>query len=670
VVISESVWRTRFHAARDVIGKTLIVNSVPREVVGVMPERFRFPDAGTRLWLPAKLDRDGTAVGDFTYSGVARLAAGATPELAQRDLAAVLPRIAEMFPRFASGTPTIDWLEQTRPAPVVTPLRDEVTRGIARTLWMLAAAAGLVLLVTCANVANLMLIRADGRQLELAVREALGAGRWRIVTHFYGEAMVLCTAAGVAALVAAWGAVRALVAFGPADVPRLAELHVGLSTVAFVAVVCVVSAIVCSVIPAIRLRRATLSINLRDGARGDTAGKARQRVRTTIAAFQIAVAFVVLAGSALLLRTFHELYQERPGFDTTDVVTLWTQLPFARYGDSSAVRFYARLAAQVRQLPNVRAAGLTTRLPLGDGETRQQSFLLSDEGRALTLPTVTTDDGYFAAMRIPLLAGRGFRPLDVQGDGDVVISKRAAATLWQDSTGEAALGRRLTLAPAGPSYTVIGVVGDVRDHDLGTPPAATVYTPQAVPIDAAVEPSARRTMALVVRTAGPPSAVMPAVRQLVRELDATVPIFNVESMDDVVRASTARLSLALALMSAAAAVTLVLGAIGLYGVMAYMVALRTRELGVRIALGADPRELARAVAKRGLALVAVGVSGGLVLFALAAPSLRAFLYGVTVTDPLTLLGVVLTLAATGALANWLPARRAARVDPAEALRAE
>jgi putative ABC transport system permease protein len=210
----------------------------------------------------------------------------------------------------------------------------------------------------------------------------------------------------------------------------------------------------------------------------------------------------------------------------------------------------------------------------------------------------------------------------------------------------------------------------VRDHDLGTPPAATVYLPQAVPTDARVEPSARRTMALVVKTAGPAAAVVPAVRQLVRTLDPTVPIFDVEPMRDVVRASTARLSLALALMSAAAAVTLVLGAIGLYGVMAYMVALRTREIGVRIALGADPGDLARAVAARGLALVAAGVGAGLVLFALTAPSLRAFLYGVTVTDPLTLVGAVLTLAATGALANWLPARRAARVDPADALRTE
>jgi len=669
-VISESLWRARFGGARDVVGKRLYVNSVPREVVGVMPDRFRFPDAATRLWLPAKLDRDATGVGDFAYAGVARLAAGATPELARQDLAAALPRLAELFPRSASGTPTADWLAQARPAPVVTPLRDAVTGGIARTLWMLAAAAGLVLLVTCANVANLMLIRADGRQLELAVREALGAGRWHIAAHLFGEAMVLGAAAGAAALVVAWGAVRGLGAFGPADVPRLAELRVGPATVAFVAAISVACAVVCSAVPAVRLRRTALAINLRDGARGDTAGKTRQRVRTTIAAVQIAVAFVVLAGSTLLLRTFHRLHQERPGFDAAEVTTLWMQLPFARYGDSASVAFYARLTAAVRELPAVRAAGLTTRVPLGDGASPQRSFRIPEEGRAFSLPTVTVDDGYFTAMRIPLVAGRGFGPLGMQRGGEVVVSRRAAATLWQDATGQAALGRRLAVAPSGPSYTVIGVVGDVRDHDLGTPPAPMVYVPQAVPIDAAAEPGARRTMALVVKTSGPAAAVVPAVRRIVRALDPTVPLFGVAPMRDVVRASTARRSLALALMSAAAAITLVLGAVGLYGVMAYAVALRTREIGVRIALGADPRALARGVAARGLVLIAVGVGVGLLLFATAAPLLRAFLYGVTAGDPVTLASAVLALVATGALASWLPARRAARVDPAEALRAD
>ncbi|HEY7236289.1 MAG TPA: ADOP family duplicated permease [Gemmatimonadaceae bacterium] len=670
VILSESVWRTRFRAARDVIGKTLMVNSVAREIVGVMPQRFSFPTADTRVWLPTRLDPSSTTAGDFSYFGVARLTTGATPAQAQGELAALLPRVAELYPRLESGTATADWLGDVAPTPVVLPLRDEVTNGIAPTLWMLAAAAGLVLLVAWANVTNLMLIRADGRQFELAIREALGASRLRIVTHFLGESLLLTATATALALFAAWGAVRALVAFGPADVPRLAELGIGLTSAGFVAIVAIGGAIVCGAVPAIRIRRASLTINLRDGGRSDTAGKTRQRLRATIAALQIAIALVVVAGSALLLRTFHRLYQERPGFDVTNVMTIWIQLPFARYGDSAAVTFHDRLTASVRNLPTVRAAGLTTRLPLGAGEMREQSYQIVGEGRVVSLRTDVVDDGYFAAMSIPMLAGRGFRRLGVQRDGDVIISRHTAATVWHDPTGRAALGRQLALAPSGPTYTVVGVVGDVRDHDLGTAPAAMLYTPQAVPIDARVEPAARRVMALVVKTSGPSAATVSAVRRIVRDLDPTLPIFNVESMSDVVRASTARLSLTLALMTAAAAITLVLGTIGLYGVMAYMVALRTREFGVRVALGADPRHLARTVAVRGFRLIAGGVIAGLIVYAIAAPFLRAFLYGVTIGDPLTLVGATLALVGTASLASWLPARKAAQVDPADALRAE
>ena len=670
VILSESVWRTRFNTARDVIGKTLNVNSVPREIVGVMPDRFSFPAADTRLWLPVRIDPRSTTAGDFTYTGVARLAPNATADDAQRELAQVLPRVAESFPRLESGTATADWLAEARPAPVVLPLRDEVTSGIARTLWMLAAAAGLVLLVAWANVSNLMMIRADGRQLELAVREALGASRLRLATHFLGESLVLSTTAAALALLAAWGAVRALVAFGPANVPRLAELGAGLTTAGFVGVVAIAGAIICAAVPAIRIRRGSLSISLRDGGRGETAGKTRQRVRATIAALQIAVALVVSAGSALLLRTFHRLYEERPGFDAAGVMTVWTQLPFARYDDSSSVAFYARLTELVGKIPGVRAAGLTMRLPLGAGETFELSFRVEGNGRTVSLPIDAVDDGYFATMRIPLIAGRVFRRLGLQRDGEVIISQRAAAAIWNDPRGTAALGRRLALDPSGPTYTVIGLVGDVRDHDLATAPSAMIYVPQVVPIDPRTEPHARRTMALVVRTSGPPAGVVSAVRRVVRDLDPTVPIFNAEAMSDVVRASTARLSLTLTLMGAAAAITLVLGTIGLYGVMAYSVALRTREFGVRVALGADPRHIARAVATRGLVLGAGGVAAGFVLYAIAAPFLRAFLYGVTTSDPVTLAGVTLALVATASVASWLPARRAAHVDPAEALRAE
>ncbi len=680
VMLSEAEWRSRFGAAPDVIGKTLMVNSVAREIIGIMPARFSFPTSETRVWLPAKRV-DNATVGDFAYAGVARLATGVTAEQAQRELAAILPKMAASFPRLEptvidganghpTGSSTASWLADVKPAPIVQPLREYVTAGIARTLWMLAAAAALVLLVAWANVANLLLIRADGRQPELAVRAALGAGCLRNATHFLGEALLLGATAGTLALLIVHAAVEALVAFGPADVPRLAELDVGGPAIAFTVLITLVGVIVCAAVPAGRFWRASLSYNLREGGRGASTGKPRVRLRAAITMLQIAVALVVTIGSALLLRTAHGLYRVHPGFETSQVTTLRTQLPAARYDSASSEAFYARLAEQVRQLPSVQSAGVTMKVPLGTGATLEQAFRIGLEGSTRSLPVNVVDDGYFAAMSIPLLAGRGFQRIELERGTDIVISRHAAATLFGDAEATASVGKHVTLAPSRLQYTVIGVVGDVRDQDLAIPPSPLVYRPLVAPIDPTVEPGARLNMALVVRSNAPASDIVPAIRRTLHRLDPTVAIYNIESMNDVVRASTARLSLALALITTAAAITLVLGAIGLYGVMAYMVALRSREFGVRVALGAEPRRIARLVATRGLMLTAGGVAAGFVLYALAAPLLQAFLYGVTVTDPATLAGATLALVATALLSSWLPARRAARADPAQALRAE
>ncbi len=669
VILSDAEWRTRFGAAKDVLGKTMIVNSVPREIVGVMPASFAFPDANTRVWLSARLPRDAV-VGEFLYSGVARLKPGVSAKQAQHELAALLPKMAEAFPHLESGGATATWLAEVNPKPWARPMSDELTADIAHTLWMLAAAAALVLLVAWANVTNLMLIRADARQNELALRATLGAGRLRIAAHFLGESLWLGLTAGVLALLLVYAAVRALVAFGPDDIPRLSELGCSVATVGFIALISVISAFLCAAVPALRLRRASLSHNLRDGARSASAGKSRQHLRMGIVALQIALALVVSVGSALLLRSAHRLSEVHPGFDARDVTVVWTLLPFARFDDAAAVAFYARLGEQVRALPSVTAAGLTMRVPIAPGWSLQESFRIEGDARTLSLPVHVIDDGYFSAMGIRLIAGRGFGPIGGEWKGDIVISRSAAATLFDDASGVAAIGKRLTLAPSGPTYTVVGIAGDVHEHDLATPPSAVVYRPQVIPIDANTEPGARHLMALVVKSKGSSSALVPAIRRIVRDLDPSVPIFNIETMSDVVRASTARLSLTLTLITAAAAITLLLGAIGLYGVMAYMVALRTREFGVRVALGADPKRIAGLVAVRGLALTAAGVAGGHVLYALAAPFLRTFLYGVTATDPATLTAATLVLVATATLASWLPASRAARVDPAEALRAE
>ncbi|MBK9657433.1 MAG: ABC transporter permease [Rhodanobacteraceae bacterium] len=390
-----------------------------------------------------------------------------------------------MFPRLQSGGSTTAWIDEAKLRPVVLPLPDEFTGDIARTLWMLAAAAGLVLLVAWANVVNLMLIRADGRQLELAVREALGAGRWRLASHFLGESVVPRAIAGVLALLLSHAAVRALVAFGPADIPRLAELGVGPTTVGFMALVMIAGVIICASVPtlrvageAFRVARSGLSSRLHDGGRAASTGKSRQRLRASITVLQIAMALTVTVGSALLLRTAHRLSEVHPGFDSDDVTTLRILLPYARYGGAENVAFFARLTDMAGQLPSVRAAGLTGKLPLGAGWTGQQTFLVEGGGATPSLPVSVVGNGYFAAMRIPVLAGRDFRPLDQAQSSDIIIGQRAAATLFGDPNGLAAVGKRLTLAPDGPSYTIVGVVGDVRYQDLSMAPEALIYRPR------------------------------------------------------------------------------------------------------------------------------------------------------------------------------------------------
>lgn len=681
VMLSEAEWRSRFDAAPDVLGRTLMVNSVPREVIGVMPASFSFPTPATRVWLPAKRV-EGARVGDFLYAGVARLAPGATAAQAQQELATLLPRMADAFPRLepgpddqartsASESSTATWLADARPTPVVVPLRERMTRDIAPTLWMLAGAAALVLLVAWANVANLWLVRADARHTEVAVRAALGAGRLRTASHFLGEALLLGTIAGALALLLTGGVVEAIAALGPPDVPRLAELALGWPALGFLVLVSGLGVSVCAGVPATRLWRASLARGLRDGGRSASAGGSRLRLRAVIATLQIALALVVTIGSALLLRTAHGLQQVHPGFDGAEVTTLRTQLPFARYDDAAAVAFYARMVEQVRQLPTVRSAGLTMQLPLaGTHGMLEQEFRIAGVGAARSLPLNIVDAGYFATLSIPLRAGRGFDSSEQGRATEIVINRQAAKLLFGEASDAAVVGERLALAPSGSDYTIVGIAGDVRYGDLATAPVAMAYRPLGMPGDAGGVSTARHNMALVVRSNASPAALVPALRRIVHGIDPAVSIYKVETMGEVMRATTARLSLVLAVMSVAAGTTLLLGMIGLYGVMAYMVALRTREFGVRMALGADPRRIARLVGGRGLVLVASGMVLGVALYALAAPLLRAFLFGVTPSDPASLIGAAALLAGTAAFASWLPARRAAGVEPAQSLRAD
>jgi predicted permease len=673
MLISEGMWRARFAGDPKVIGRHLDVNGARREIIGVMPRTFRFPSAESEIWIPLALDPTNPPADAFNYPAVARLKPGVTLADARRDFTTVLPRIIELFPNFVPGITTKMMMDQAKPRPVLTSLRDDVTGGIAGTLWMMAGAAALLLLVACVNVANLALVRFDARQRELAVREALGAGRARVMRYYFSESIVVAGVAGVLGLAVAWLIVRGLVTLGPAGIPRLAEIRIDWRTVVFAVGVVALASVVCSLIPTLRIGRDGLAI--RESPRGGTIGRAQHRVRSALVAAQIALSLVVLAGSGLLVRSFERLHAVRPGFDPDHVTTLWMSLPRLRQRrDAEMVRFYSTLADRVAALPRVESVGLTSRLPLVARGINQNPLYPEDQPSYTTkmppLQIFTTIGGeYFRTMRIPLVAGRSFERMDTQREGDAIVSRRTAQLFWKDSTGAAALGKRFRALPSGPWYTVIGVVGDVRDTTLAAAASPTVYFPEIVQQDSISRQTAR-TMALVIRTAGEATSIVPDVQRIVHDLNPTLPTFDVQSMSATLRASTAQLAFTILILAGAAMVTLALGAVGLYGVMAYVVTLRRREIGIRIALGASPRSVAVATTRQGIVLTGAGVAAGLGLFAVTGRFMRAFLFGVAPWDPLTIAGAALVLLAMATLASWIPARRAGQVDPAEALRAE
>ena len=674
VVISDDLWRTRFLAKQNVVGKKIVADGGVWEIIGVMPASFRVPTPRTQLWFPLRLDAKAAWLGGFNSRAYARLGSNASLTAVQRELASVLPRTAEAYPLIAPGLTTKMMLDEGRPVPTVTWLRDDLVADVAPTLWVVAAAAGLVLLVMCANVANLMLVRAESRQRELAVRAALGASRGRLISHFLTESLVLAGLASIVALGVTLLAVGVLVRSSPIDIPRLAEVRVDWATVSFLVVTSAVVAVACTIAPAARWFGGGVFAGLRESGRGATTGRGRARTRSVLVTVQMALALVALVASGLLLKSFERLRAVKPGFEPNGVATLWVTAPQSRYPkQADYVRFLTLLANGVRALPGVTAAGITTSLPLHWLNHNRDPLYVEGVSRSTAIPPLqiynAADAGYFRAMRIPLVAGKLFDPPETQRWNEVIVSRATAKDMFGDSTGATVIGKRIQNLPTGPMYTVIGVVGSVRDTSLTMPPVRAVYMPTVVTGDT-IEGALGSTVAVVARTTGDVEEMTRAIRRVVHALDPTTPTFEARSMIDVVRASTARLAFIMVIVGAAAGVTLLLGIVGLYGVIAFVVSLRTRELGLRIALGATPRAVAAMVSRRGLALSAAGAIGGTIVAAIVSRFLRAFLFEVAPMDPAILAGAIVLLAASAVAASWIPARRAARLDPARALRVD
>lgn len=669
-VLGYDFWVRRYGADPGVLGRTLRLDDQPTEVVGVMAPGLHLPDDTVDLWVPLRLDPAKPPENSHWLSVIARLRDGVTPVQAQAELSGLTARFPELFPRAYSE----DFMRHTGFTTQVTPLARHVVGEVDRVLWILLGSVGLVLLIACANVANLFLVRSEARRRELAVRSALGAGRGDLAWHALTESLLLCVLAGGLGLFLAYGALRLLLMLEPSGLPRLQEVGLGWHGVAFAAALSVMAGLVFGLFPLARGGKDLAA--LRASGRGLTSSRRRNLVRGGMVVGQVGLAVVLLAAAGLMLRSYWTLHRVDPGFAPGNALTFDLVLPGTRYRDyEEANRFHRELLSRLEALPGVTSVGASTQLPLRNFDWCAAIFAEGTGARSgdavPCLPAARTSPGYFQALGIPLLRGRELTWSDLEGKADgVVVTKALADRLWP---GEDALGKGIRGHGHGPPYyRVIGVTGELRGHGLDKPPSEAVFFPLA-PAEGLRLWGPVRDVTVVVRTATThPEALSPEVRRIVAELDASVSLANVESLERVVAKSpsVARASFTLFLLGIAGGMALLLSAVGLYGVIAFIVGQRRGEMGIRLALGARAAQVAGLVVFQSLRFTALGIVLGLFGALAMGQVLAALLFEVSATDPVVLTAVCALLVTLSVLASYGPARRAARVDPAEVLRSE
>ncbi|HEX5706693.1 MAG TPA: ABC transporter permease [Pyrinomonadaceae bacterium] len=662
VVLSHGLWQRRFGGDPSVVGQQITLNNNSHTVVGVMPQGFEFPSAFSHLWTPLALTQRAQARRGAHYLYTrARLKPGVSIGQAQAELSAIAARLEQQYPD----------TNAQRGIRVVSLNEDSVETTKPLLLLMLAA-VGFVLLIACANVANLMLARAASRQREIAIRTALGASRWRVMRQLLTESVLLSLAGGTGGLLLAMWGVDILKAGAPEPMTNFVygwnQIGLDARVLLFTLGVSVVTGIVFGLAPALQASKPDMNESLKEGERGSTGG--RNRLRSALVVTEVALSLVLLVGAGLMIRSFLRLLDVHPGFDATNVVTMHMQVPSSRYRNATEVSdFYARLVGRLREQPGVESAAVVNLLPMsGSGATT--SFIVEGRpapptGQEPEVNYRTSAPGYFGAMRIPVARGRDFTPDDRADTTRVaVVNETFARQFFPD---EDPVGRRL-LDPPQPNATplppmeIVGVVGDVKHWGLDDKPTPFLYVPHTQAGD--------NFMTLVVRAEGDPASVIPTVRREVLALDKDQPVFDIKTMEDRIADMSAQKRMLTYLLGVMAAVALVLAGIGIYGVIAYTVARRTHEIGIRMALGAQRGDIMRLVLRQGMLMTIIGVAVGLGGAYLATRLLDKMLYGVTATDPATFVAVSLVLASVALLACLIPARRAMKVDPMVALRYE
>ena len=674
VLLTHRYWQRAFGGNTSAIGQSLMVNGRAREVIGVLPEGFHFLRTSPDVVLPLRINRAEIHAFGFNYQGVARLKPGVTLAQANADVARLLPTLTDRFalpPGF-----TQKMFDEARFGPLVRPLDVDVVGDIGALLWILLGTVGLVLLVASANVANLFLVRAESRQQEFAVRLALGAGTRRIAWELLSESLLVAVLGGILGVVLAYGGIQLLVYLAPAQLPRLSEITLDPIVLAFTLALSIAAGLLFGALPVLKYARPQLASALKDSARGSSEGRERHRARNVLVVAQVALAAVLLVASGLMVRTFLAIRDVPPGFvKPEEVLTLRLSIPEALVADAAqAARTHEQIVRRLEALAGVESVGVSSSVTMDGGSSNDPIFVEDFPRNDGKIPPIRRfkriGERYFETIGDPVIAGRVITWADVYNVARVVvISENLAREYWGDPA--KAVGRRIRETPEETWHEVIGVVGDERQDGATQPAPAIVYWPMMTTRGPNNSPSVQRSLVYAIRSARLQSpGFLAEVQQAVWSVNPNLPLARVRTLQQLYRESMAQTSFALVILGIAASVTLLLGLVGIYGVIAYIVSQRRREVGIRMALGARGADVQRMFVGQGMRVASLGLVVGVVAAAGLTRLLSSLLFGVSPFDPITYALVVGCLGTVALVATWLPARQATRVDPAMALRSE
>jgi predicted permease len=675
VMLTYGYWRKKFAGSPSVIGQSIVVDGKPREIIGVLPQRFHFLDwKDPSLILPFKWDRNKIFLGYFSYESLARLKPGVTIEQASADIARMVPIVERSFPSPEGFSAKI--FEDARICPNLRPLKFDVVGDVGSTLWVLMGSIGMVLLIACANVANLLLVRVEGRRQELAIRSALGASPYRIAGELFLESFILGLLGSAFGLGLAYTALRVLVAIAPSGIPRINEIGIDAPVLLFTFAVSILTSVLFGSIPIFKYAGVRLNTGIREGGRANSQSREQQRVRSVLVVVQVALALVLLICSGLMIRTFRALSHVNPGFSQPEQLqTFRIAVPETLVkGDESVVRMYEAMIHKISAIAGVSSIAISTGLPM-DGSNNNNILFAQDHPYAQgQLPPLRRfrfiTPGLFSTLGTPLIAGRDITWTELYEKRPVVIiSENFAREYW--NTPANAIGKRVRVATIDNWREIVGVVANVHDDGVSKDVSSSTYWPIILDRFQADPSTIQRNVSLAIRSprAGAES-FLKEVREAVWSVNPNLPLADAHTLGYFYTRSMARTSFTLIMLAVAGSMALLLGIVGIYGVIAYSVSLRVREIGIRMALGAQTQVVTNMFIRHGLILTGVGLAFGLVAALITMRLMSSILFHVNPIDPLTYIAMTVGLLGAAFLASYLPARRAATVDPIDALRAE